>query len=173
MFHYIIKPLVVLISTLHKSRIFFMWAKKSCYGITHGATKSTTEKPAQFVGSITVFCLLLSLVTHSYPPPNTVASSWTLCCLGENMTNTWNIWPMGSISRPQISLWTPYSIKQMWSLCSDIWTLSLTVTFASQGQDWDTEELLQEDVTGWTESESEDFPQDLQTCDPQGTVTFM
>lgn len=45
----------------------------------------------------------------------------------------------------------------MRSLCSDIWTLSLTVTFASQGQDWDTEELLQEDVTGLTEYESGGF----------------
>lgn len=32
------------------------------------------------------------------------------------------------------------------------------MTFASQGQDWDTEELLQEDVTGLTEYESGGFP---------------
>lgn len=61
MFHYIIKPLVVLPSTLQKSNIFSLLANGVVTELCMGKLK-----PTHFLGNVTVSSLLLLFVTHSY-----------------------------------------------------------------------------------------------------------
>lgn len=60
MLHYIIKPLVVLISTLQKSQIFFMLAKK-VFTALHIGTQKAPLKPDSFICNVTYFCFFKNI----------------------------------------------------------------------------------------------------------------